>query len=176
MCPPAAAELLDQVAHLARERRASLAALARREGLGPEDAVDCVQEALCALLDIARRGELQPTRDEPLASLLAGIVRNTARNRRRRHFRALPHETIDAHEPPDNSPPADEQVSQAEEHHRLRACVRGLCETQRAVVTLRMLEQRPGEDVAASLGISSNHVAVLLYRAQRSLRACMAGE
>jgi RNA polymerase sigma-70 factor (ECF subfamily) len=41
-------------------------------------------------------------------------------------------------------------------------------------VTLRMLEEQPGEDVAAALGITPGHVAVLLHRAKRSLRACMA--
>jgi len=56
---------------------------------------------------------------------------------------------------------------------RLRACVSELCEIQRAVVTLRMLDERPGEDVAMVLGISRGHVAVLLHRAKRALRACM---
>jgi RNA polymerase sigma-70 factor (ECF subfamily) len=48
-----------------------------------------------------------------------------------------------------------------------------LCEIQRAVVTLRMLDERPGEDVAHLLGITKNHAAVLLHRAKASLRACM---
>ena len=38
---------------------------------------------------------------------------------------------------------------------------------------LRMLEERPGEDVARALGISSGHVAVLLHRAKAALRTCM---
>lgn len=42
-----------------------------------------------------------------------------------------------------------------------------------AVVTLRMLEEQPGDDVARALGISAGHVAVLLHRAKRALRACM---
>jgi RNA polymerase sigma-70 factor (ECF subfamily) len=36
-----------------------------------------------------------------------------------------------------------------------------------------MLEERPGEDVALALGILKGHVAVLLHRAKRALRACM---
>ena len=59
---------------------------------------------------------------------------------------------------------------------RLRACVAELCEIQKAVVTLRMLEERAGEDVGETLGISPGHVAVLLHRAKRALRACMAPE
>ena len=38
---------------------------------------------------------------------------------------------------------------------------------------LRLLEEQPGEDVAASLGITRNHVDVLLHRAKASLRVCM---
>ena len=38
---------------------------------------------------------------------------------------------------------------------------------QRRVVTLRMLDEQPGEDVAELLGLSPNHVAVLLMRACR---------
>ena len=65
-------------------------------------------------------------------------------------------------------------LADAEAHVRLRACVNELCDTQRAVVTLRMLEERPGEDVARALGIQAGHVAVLLHRAKTQLRACMA--
>ena len=36
-----------------------------------------------------------------------------------------------------------------------------------------MLEERPGEDVAAALGLSRGHVDVLLHRAKASLRVCM---
>jgi hypothetical protein len=64
-------------------------------------------------------------------------------------------------------------MGRAVEQVRLRACVAELCEIQRAVVTLRILEERPGEDVAQLLGITKNHAAVLLRRAKSSLRACM---
>ena len=48
-----------------------------------------------------------------------------------------------------------------------------LCDTQRAVVSLRLLEERRGEDVAEALGISRAYVDVLLHRAKRSLTSCM---
>jgi RNA polymerase sigma-70 factor (ECF subfamily) len=67
----------------------------------------------------------------------------------------------------------EELLSRAEDAVRLRACVAELCEIQRAVVTLRLLDERPGEDVAELLGVSKNHVAVLLYRAKSALRDCM---
>ena len=69
----------------------------------------------------------------------------------------------------------EELLTRAEDVVRLRACVAELCEIQRAVVTLRLLEERPGENVAELLGVSQNHVAVLLYRAKSALRTCMSG-
>jgi len=83
----------------------------------------------------------------------------------------MPHEPI--REEHATERPAEEAIARAEEHVRLRACVERLCDTQRAVVTLRMLEAKPGEDVAAALGISRGYVDVLLHRARASLFACM---
>jgi RNA polymerase sigma-70 factor (ECF subfamily) len=163
---------LDRLSLIVRTRRAGLAALARSEGATPEDAVDCVQDALYTWLETASRGEVPVDVDEG-AAMLAVMVRNAARNRRRRHFRAAPHDDIDAHALAAGVPEADELIARAEEHVRLRACVEELCEIQRSVVMLRMLEERPGEDVARALGISAGHVAVLLHRAKAALRACM---
>jgi RNA polymerase sigma-70 factor (ECF subfamily) len=167
-------DILDQISSIAQDRRSALAALARKEGVSAEDAVDCVQEGLCALLLVAQTGALPADPDE-CAAMLGGMVRNAARNRRRRHFLSRPHEDLDARaHAAGDAPPTDELVARAEEHVRLRACVQELCEIQRAVVTLRMLEERPGEDVAQALGITPGHVAVLLHRAKAALRECMA--
>jgi RNA polymerase sigma-70 factor (ECF subfamily) len=162
-------DFLEQVSLLVRERRSALAALARAEGLSPEDAVDCVQEGLCTFL--SRRDQLPPDVADWHASL-AIMVRNAARNRRRRRYLSQPHVPSHAELPAD-APSADEAIARAEDHVRLQLCVEELCEIQKSVVTLRMLEELPGEDVARALGISANHVAVLLYKAKNALRACM---
>jgi RNA polymerase sigma-70 factor, ECF subfamily len=167
-------DVLQRLSSLARARRASLAAVARAEGVTPEDAVDCVQEGLCTMLGVLARGAAVPTDPDELGAVLATMVRNAARNRRRRHFRVLPHDDLDTHTLPSDVPSTDDALASAEQHVRLRACVEELCEIQKAVVTLRMLEEQPGEDVATALGISAGHVAVLLYRAKQSLRACLA--
>lgn len=173
MVNPVEEDVLDRLSRVAKAERGALAGVARAAGVSAEDAVDCVQQGLCTLLELAQRGEASLEPDEARAQLVL-IVRNVARNRRRRHFAARPHEPIDAAERADASRPgADEAIAQAEEHVRLRACVEELCAIQKAVVTLRMLEEQPGEDVAAALGISAGHVAVLLHRAKRALRACM---
>jgi RNA polymerase sigma-70 factor, ECF subfamily len=166
-------DVLELLSRVARSQRGALAAVARSEGVTAEDAVDCVQAGLCTLLELAQRGSASLDGDEAQA-MLATIVRNVARNRRRRHDRARPHEDLDATERPDERHlAADDAIAQAEDHVRLRACVEELCAIQKAVVTLRLLEEQPGEDVAGALGISAGHVAVLLHRAKRELRACM---
>jgi RNA polymerase sigma-70 factor (ECF subfamily) len=165
-------EMFDGLIEVARTQRRALAAMARSEGLTPEDAVDCVQEGLSTLIDLVRTGQLAKM-SEP-GPVLATIVRNVARNQRRRHFRSRPHDAIDTLELADRDRVfPDELMVRALEQIRLQACVAELCEIQRAVVTLRILEERPGEDVAELLGITKNHAAVLLHRAKLSLRACM---
>lgn len=168
-------EVADALDRVVRAHRAELARLARREGLGAEDALDSVHDALCTFLQIALRGELP---DDPAQHLplLAGIVRNTARNRRRRHYLALPHHALDAIEPRDGGPSSETLVAHAEECVRLRSCVNRLCKSQRTVVMMRLLDERPGEDVALALGLTRGHVDVLLHRAKASLLVCMTDE
>ena len=165
-------DILTEVSALARRERSALAALARGEGATAEDAVDAVQEALCTLLIQAGDGKL-PADPAEWGAVLAEMVRNVARNRRRRHDRARPHLPVEDDDLVDELPTTDVLIARAEDHVRLRACVEDLCEIQQAVVTLRMLEERPGEDVARALGITPGHVAVLLHRAKAALRVCM---
>ncbi len=65
--------------------------VARREGIGAADALDVVQDAFHTLL--GRSGLSRGLRGQPegAARLLGTIVRNAARNLRRRHHLARPH-------------------------------------------------------------------------------------
>src|SRR5450432_2984805 len=83
-------DVLDALSRAARGERARLVGMARREGLGAEDAVDCVQDAFCTFLQLGIRGELPPEAER--AAYLGGIVKNAARNKRRLHHVARPHE------------------------------------------------------------------------------------
>lgn len=165
-------EALDSLTDLIREHRGAFASAARREGVSAEDAVECVQEALATFLQLLQRGEA-PADLSGWPAYVSVMARNTAKNRRRRHHVAMPHDAIDAITASDEAS-AEDLVAQAEEHVRLRACVERLCGTQRSVVTLRLLEERAGQDVATTLGISRGHVDVLLHRAKVALRECMA--
>lgn len=166
-------DVLVALERVVREQRAALAGLARREGLGAEDAFDCVHDAFCTFLQLALRGEAD---HGDVATLLAGIVVNNARNKRRRHHLARPHAPIDAAgelASSDGGPSTETLVAYAEDCVRLRGCVNRLCKTQRTVVMMRLLEERAGEDVAAALGLTRGHIDVLLHRAKASLLVCM---
>ena len=52
-------------------------------------------------------------------------------------------------------------------------CLATLSEIQRAVVSLRLVDEVPGEDVARLLDTTPGNVAVLLHRAKRALHACL---
>ena len=164
-------DVLGALDRIVREQRIALAAAARDEGLSAEDAVDCVHDALCTLLEMIVRGDA-PALPAEHAPILFGIVRNAARNMRRRHHRSRPYDSV-ADEIPAEVPNADELVAHAEDCVRLQACIERLCASQRNVVMLRLLQERNGEDVARELGLTRARVDVLLYRAKASLAVCM---
>src|ERR1700683_2467402 len=119
-------DVLGTLERIVRAERAHLTRIARQEGLGAEDTLDSVRDAFCTFLQMALRGDLPGTEAEQVP-LLAGIVRNTARNKRRRHHLAMPHRAIDAIERADDAPSTETLVAHAEECVRLRGCVNSLC-------------------------------------------------
>ncbi len=161
------------VSELARVHSRGLAAAARKEGLAPEDALDAVQEAFQTFLLLPRAHSLVEEPRES-ASLLGVLVRNAARNMRRRHHRALPHEPFED-EPSlaADEVSVDEAIERAEEHVRLLGCVNRLAEMQRQVVRLRMLQELSGLETAEQLGLEPGRVAVLLHRAKKALLECL---
>jgi RNA polymerase sigma-70 factor (ECF subfamily) len=165
---------LAWVTRLVRAQRATLIAVARHQGLLAEDALDVVQEALTTFLVLPHSRALANEFDDS-CKLLTVLVRNQARNRRRRRDRARPHvseaEAID--ELTSGEATSDELVEQAEAHVKALGCMERLGELQRRVVELRLVEDYGREHVADLLGVSPGHVAVLLHRAKRALRDCI---
>ena len=165
---------LDWVTRLAHTSRGRLYRVARREGLREEDSLDCVQDAFHTFLLLPQARQLAESSDDSI-KLLSVLVRNHARNRRRKHELARPHdsgyETLAVLTA--EALPVDELVAQAEDFALMIGCLDHLGKLQRAVVSLRMLDEVAGEDVAAMLGLPPSHVAVLLHRAKHNLRSCM---
>jgi RNA polymerase sigma-70 factor, ECF subfamily len=165
---------LTQVGRLVHEHREQLVRVARREGIGSEDAFDVVQEAFQTFLTRPAAPALVAAAEEARRSLIV-ITRNAARNRRRLAAVARPHASEEAvlASLPAESASVEDLLAAAEDEVRLRGCVRGLGELQRTVVTLRMLDEADGDNVARTLGITPAHVAVVLHRAKANLLACM---
>lgn len=170
----ASPRFFDWVTRLVHTHRGDLYRMARRQGLREEDALDCVQDAFHTFLLLPQARQLVES-DEDSIRLLSVLVRNHARNRRRKHEVARPHDSDDATLAllADDATPVDELIDQAQDFALMIGCIGTLGKLQRAVVTLRMLDEIAGQDVAAQLGLPSGHVAVLLHRAKQSLRGCM---
>lgn len=162
------------VSDLASRHARDLAAVARREGLSTDDALDAVQEAFHTFLQIPKARTIVEDGDDS-RKLLTVLVRNAARNMRRRHFRARPHVDVDDQPVADDLPRVDDLLAQAEDHVTLLGCVTKLGDVQQKVVTLRMLEELTGDEVARELGLTPGHVAVLLHRAKKELLRCVGG-
>ncbi|HEU0030128.1 MAG TPA: sigma-70 family RNA polymerase sigma factor [Kofleriaceae bacterium] len=162
----------DWVAGLARDHASRLAAIARREGLGAADALDIVQDAFRTLL---ARSDSDALRDRPddAARVLSTIVRNAARNARRRHHRSREHVELDDAPLASTGPSPLDALEQATEAAQVVGCMAKLGDAHRHVVTLRVLEELSGEEAASALGLTPGHVAVLLHRARKELERCM---
>lgn len=162
----------DWVGALARDHSRRLAGVAAREGLSSTDAIDAVQEAFHTFLSMPQARDLVGAVDDT-SKMLAVIVRNAARNMRRRHHRSVPHEDIDELALAEPSASADVLIERAEERVALLGCIHALGRVQRAVVTLRMLEELANDEVATQLSMTPNHIAVLLRRAKATLMQCL---
>jgi RNA polymerase sigma-70 factor (ECF subfamily) len=162
----------DWIAGLARDHAGRLAAVARREGVAASDALDVVQDAFGMLLDRSELHALK-ARPEDAAKLLTAVVRNAARNLRRRHYRARPHVEVEAAEIAAETVMPDEAMARAATVGQLAGCMARLGDVHRQIVTLRVLEEFSGEEAAQALGLTTNHVAVLLHRARKELERCM---
>jgi RNA polymerase sigma-70 factor (ECF subfamily) len=137
------------------------------------EAVDAVQEAFLTLLSLRQARELSCD-DDGAFRLMAVIVRNAARNMRRRRHRSSQHDSLDAAATlPDSGPSVETLLAAAEAHVALLGCVQQLAEVQQRVITLRILEELTPDAAATILGLRSNHVAVLLHRAKDALIECL---
>lgn len=162
----------DWVSTLARGHAGRLAAIARREGVGAADALDVVQDAFQVLI---ARPDAATLRDRPADAVrvLSAIVRNGARNLRRRHHHARPHVELEDAPLVATTTAPDEALVNALTVAQLEGCMASLGDVHRHVVTLRVLEELSGDEAAVALGLTTGHVAVLLHRARKQLERCM---
>ncbi|MCA9590831.1 MAG: sigma-70 family RNA polymerase sigma factor [Myxococcales bacterium] len=166
-------ERLRWMGELATRHRAKLVRVARAEGLSPEEALDAVQDGFVTFVERPEWHDL-PRETPDAERLLATLVRNQARNQRRRHSR-LDASLDDVGEPSlvDHARRVDDLIIAGEEHVRLTGCISALKEVQRSIVTARLLEGASGIEIARELGLTPGNVAVILHRAASNLRSCL---
>jgi RNA polymerase sigma-70 factor (ECF subfamily) len=129
------------------------------------DAADCFQRTFLAAVELAAR---QPVRCWPavLRRLSTARALEQLRQRYRRPV-AL------AAEPPTLADPLD-AASAGELADALRRALAALDPLQAQVICLVCLDGRSNADAAADLGLTANHVGVLLHRARQALRLQLA--
>jgi RNA polymerase sigma-70 factor (ECF subfamily) len=152
-------------------------------GRGPT-AEEIVQEAWLAVVDGIDKFEGRST----LKTWIGGIVANRARTRRAKDARELPFGTAaDAEEaidparfrggfwkdPPRWSPSPDDLLERRRVREEIVAAIEELPDGQRAVITLRDIEEWSSEEVCNVLGISETNQRVLLHRARSRLRMAL---
>ena len=130
-------------------------------------AEDLVQEAFIRL-----SGSRERLR-EPAASVayLRAIVLNLARDHNRRGLMSF------RHRPPADigETPIEDQVAGREEARAVVSALRELPRRQRDCIVLRYYLELPVNDVAATLGLSTNSVKTHLQRGLRALEGRLAG-
>jgi RNA polymerase sigma-70 factor, ECF subfamily len=166
---------LERLGEAVHANRARLVGIAIREGLTGEDALDVVQRAFESVLEA---DDPDGILSSPVTARrhLSAVTRNLARNHRRLHAVARPHLSDEGtleNLPDEGARDPESTVVEFETLLKLGGCLRTLAATQRAVVRLRLLEERAGDDVARELRLTAGHVAVLLHRATANLRICM---
>lgn len=109
----------------------------------------------------------------PFAAWLFSIARHTLTD----HFRSqsrrtwLPWHSLSEHAHTDPQP--EEVVQEHEAHERLLVAVGRLGERERDVLALKFAGGLDNGQIAQLIGITDNHVAVILYRAVRQLKTML---
>ena len=134
---------------------------------GEAAAADLMQEALLIALQRLRVASLrEPGR---LASYVLGIARQCMLDWRRntaRRERILESFPLDL-------PPLSEEPAEPIDDGRLRHCLGGLSERERAVLLLTFYDNCSADAVAVELGLSGANVRVIRHRGLQRLRDCM---
>jgi RNA polymerase sigma-70 factor, ECF subfamily len=133
------------------------------------DAADCFQKTFLAAVELAGR---ESVRHWPavLKRLATARALEMLRARYRRSAEPLP-------DPPCDHRPADplDAAAHGELADRLRAALADLDPALASVFCLVCLEGLSNSEAAAELGVTANHVGVLLHRARQALRPKLSG-
>jgi RNA polymerase sigma-70 factor, ECF subfamily len=175
---------MDQLVDAIAAHRNNLVRMARRQVQNPAWAEDAVSEAIMAALEnpdaFARRAEL--------GTWLGGILKHKLVDQVRRHTRECqaPPSRSDAgfcvqedeasvepsHADRGRGDPL-ERLSQRQFMAQFETCLKALPRQQARAFMLRNWMEQDTADICEVLGVSANHLGVMLHRARNRLRASM---
>jgi RNA polymerase sigma-70 factor, ECF subfamily len=130
---------------------------------------DLMQQVLLMTLERLRAGKLREP--ERIASFVLGMCRMVVLEIRRGTWRR---ETLlETYGDTPEAVDAPEPVML--DADKLATCLQALAERERTVVVLTFFGDKPGDEVARELALSTGNVRVIRHRALSRLRACMEG-
>jgi RNA polymerase sigma-70 factor (ECF subfamily) len=131
------------------------------------DAADCFQETFAEAFEFSRKRQI---RNWPGLLKRLATTKALDRLRRRRRRTITPASTCDVPEIADDSIRPPEVAEGRELLERLREALAALPAGQAEACCLRFIEGLSYVEIADGLGVTVNHVGVLLNRAKASLR------
>lgn len=130
-------------------------------------AADLVQDVLMMTLTKLRAGALRDS--GKLASFILGTCRQMVIDGRRGgHRRERILETFAA-----SFVELTEESGESLDVERLESCLARLAERERSVLVMTFYDERPADEVGASLGLSPGNVRVIRHRGIEKLRLCI---
>jgi RNA polymerase sigma-70 factor (ECF subfamily) len=132
----------------------------------PQAADDLVQHVLLIVLERLRGGGVREV--DRLDSFVLGVCRLSVRDVRRAEQRRRTIGSALAREIEQATAPRD-----FVDIGRLGPCLDALAERERAVVTQTFYAERPADEIASELGMSTGNVRVVRHRALHRLRRCL---
>lgn len=138
------------------------------------DGEQLAQDLAAAVFERAISQQHTLRRPEAFGAWLFKIARTTVAGYYRRRRPTVSLELADDQPAPNPSPP--EAVIRREELDRVREALCTLSERDQEVIRLKFGGGLSNQEIAQILRLRAGHVAVILYRALRRLRACMEDE
>lgn len=137
------------------------------------DAADCFQAVMLEAFELSER---EVVRSWPALLRRLAILRSLdrLRDRYRRQTDSRPADELGLVSTRDG--PADAAAENRELAERLRLALAELPPTQAEAFALRFIDGLTNEEVAARMGLTANHVGVLLHRARATLRGLLEPE
>jgi RNA polymerase sigma-70 factor (ECF subfamily) len=135
---------------------------------------DLAQDLTAAVFERAVAKQHTLRRPEAFGAWLFRIARNTVAGHYRQRRPTVPLALIDEQPASELAPP--EEVMRREEVARLKQALSILSEREQEIIRLKFGGGLGNKEIAKVMRLRAGHVAVILYRALRKLRANLEGE